>query len=138
MENYSFNPYGMSFKQLQEEAARQRCLICGLVCKDAPDLSHHRQNKHPRFTCGRCQYKCMTINRFIAHLNSDVRCKKHFDGEVYPCNAEPTASSTEDTPSQPIIMSGNYQKIAKNCNLFLSLKHNLFDKVAIRNNRPCM
>ena len=110
MENYAINPYGMSFKQLEQEAARHRCLICGTICKDAPDLSHHRQNKHPRFTCGMCGYKCMTLSRFISHLKSDERCKRHFDGETLPENAEISASTSVTSTSQPT-MSGNYIKL---------------------------
>ncbi len=101
----------MSFQQLEEEAARHRCLICGIICKDAPDLSHHRANRHARYTCGRCQFKCMTIKKFITHLKSDERCRKHFDGETLPSNsnAELSAYNTEILP-QPA-MSGNYYKL---------------------------
>ncbi len=109
MENFAIKPYGMSFRQLEEEAARHRCLICGIICKDAPDLSHHRSNKHARYTCGRCNFKCMTINKFISHLKSDDRCKRHFDGETLPSNDEQSATNTE-VPPRPV-MSGNYFKL---------------------------
>ena len=50
----------------------------------------------------------MTLSRFIAHLKSDYRCKRHFDGETLPENAEISASDPETTSPQPTV-SGNYK-----------------------------